>query len=137
MIAVPSLVSPLAAQVPDATVPRLRIVRQVRFAAGELVALNGALVLGRAPVAPERAPTAQTLVVPDSSFMISSTHCWLSLEDGEVWVEDLGSTNGTDVVSPSGTTELGGGQRMVLTSADRVQLGDNWCQLEPSPQVLT
>ena len=130
----PTPVAHIIGQPPGATMPRPwpAHVAPIRllFATGEAVTLSGVLILGRAPVAPDNVRTAQTFVVADSSFTISSTHCLLSLEDGGVWVEDLGSTNGTDVVSPSGTNELGPGQRVRLTPADRVQLGVNWCRID-------
>lgn len=131
-LAVAPTASPAPAPSHDATMPRSRPVpvAQLRFASGELVGLTSTLILGRAPVAPMHLQAAATFVVSDPSFTISSTHCLISLDNGAVWVEDLGSTNGTEVVSPSGTTELGAGQRMLLTPVDRVQLGDNWCRIE-------
>ena len=128
----PPVIAQVVGPSPDATMPRPRPARvvSVRFASGEAVPLSGTLILGRAPVAPERHRGSATFVVADPSFTISSTHCLLSVQDGAVWVEDLGSTNGTEVVSALGAIELGLGQRMLLTPSDRVQLGDNWCRLE-------
>lgn len=53
---------------------------------GRSVSVAGDITLGRAP--------ACSFCVPDDSF-VSSTHARVWRRDGQVWVEDLGSTNGT------------------------------------------
>lgn len=52
---------------------------------------------------------------------VSSQHCRLRFEDGEVWVEDLGSTNGTYVDDLR--VEPGGQQR--LSPSSELSLGEN------------
>ncbi len=100
----------------------------VRFGSGETVALAGPVVLGRAPIAPANLIGAVTHRVVDQSMTISSTHCVLTVVDGVIWVEDLGSTNGTEVQLPTGALQSLRSQRAELERGSRLQLGDNWCQ---------
>ncbi|MGB8860671.1 MAG: FHA domain-containing protein, partial [Ilumatobacteraceae bacterium] len=118
----------------DATVPRTSLQRgsmvKLRFGSGDVVVVTDALVLGRSPVAPAHLPGAAVQAVADPSLSISSTHCVVLASAGSAWVEDLGSTNGTDVVLPTGPVQLSRGQRVELVPGSRLQLGDNWCQLD-------
>ena len=121
------------AQNAGTTVPRRAIaaepIARLRLGSGELLDVPAAFILGRAPHAPVGV-TAATFAVMDRSMEISATHCIVKLAEGAWWVEDLGSTNGTIVVSADGTTRLGVGQRIALTADSHVQLGENWCRLE-------
>lgn len=118
----------------DATVRRPGVAQQsairLRFASGDAVAIAGALVLGRAPVVPLHLEGAAVHAVTDPSMAISSTHCVVTVAEGSVWVEDLGSTNGTDLVLPNGAVQMLRAQRAELARGCRLQLGDNWCQLD-------
>ena len=125
---------PSVAVAVESTVPRQLPVEppavRLRFGTGELVTLAGPLVVGRVPTVPVGWPGSSTLAVSDPSFTISSTHCAFSVVDEVVWVEDLGSTNGTDLVLPTGELRSLRSQRAELLRGGRIQLGDNWCQLD-------
>lgn len=70
---------------PRAAVGSLTVVEPAE-GAGRAFVLGDEVTLGRAP--------GCGMSVPDDSF-VSSTHARVWRRDGQVWVEDLGSTNGT------------------------------------------
>jgi pSer/pThr/pTyr-binding forkhead associated (FHA) protein len=56
------------------------------------------------------------IVLKDDTFC-SRNHAFISYEDGEFWLEDLGSTNGTLLNGHPVT------KRLVLTSGDKIRVG--------------
>jgi pSer/pThr/pTyr-binding forkhead associated (FHA) protein len=62
-----------------------------------------------------RGPSNQ-VIIPDDTFT-SRNHAWITYEDGEFWLEDLGSTNGTLL---NGHPVV---KRQVLSSGDKVRVG--------------
>ncbi|WEK14810.1 MAG: DUF5684 domain-containing protein [Candidatus Microbacterium phytovorans] len=77
---------------------------------GDTVGLRGdAVVLGRNPVAPARAPQAQPVAVDDVTRTVSKTHALLTLTASGWIVTDLDSTNGVFVgASPDAGAEVVG-----------------------------
>jgi pSer/pThr/pTyr-binding forkhead associated (FHA) protein len=55
--------------------------------AGQIYELRGALRIGRHPY--------NDVSLPDPA--VSRYHCWIVRRDGEFWIEDLASANGTFV----------------------------------------
>ncbi|WP_448760423.1 FHA domain-containing protein [Actinomyces oricola] len=70
---------------------------------GQVVPLEGTVLLGRDPVGvgPWAGSTPVPVVDPERS--ISKTHLVIRLEETRALVQDLGSTNGTIVVAPDGS----------------------------------
>lgn len=62
-----------------------------------------------------RDPSNQ-VVIPDDTFT-SRHHAWITLDDGDFWLEDLGSTNGTLL---NGHPVV---KRQVLSSGDKIRVG--------------
>jgi pSer/pThr/pTyr-binding forkhead associated (FHA) protein len=62
-----------------------------------------------------RDPTNQ-IVVPDDTFT-SRHHAWITYEEGDFWLEDLGSTNGTLL---NGHPVV---KRQILSAGDKVRVG--------------
>ena len=62
-----------------------------------------------------RDPSNQ-VVIPDDTFA-SRHHAWITFEEGEFWLEDLGSTNGTLL---NGHPVV---KRQVLSAGDKVRVG--------------
>ena len=98
---------------PDVTVPVARLV----ISNGEVVEVDRAIVIGRAPEARRFNDTEQpTLVtVPSPHQEISSTHVEIrpgsGADHGTAVVTDLGSTNGTVLVQPGlGPEDLAAGR---------------------------
>lgn len=69
---------------------------------GRNLPLSAPLVFGRAPVAPDSAPTAHAVPIVDPRKSLSKTHAVIELRDGLLWVTDLHSTNGTTVTNAIG-----------------------------------
>lgn len=76
---------------------------------GAAYPIEGEMIIGRSP--------ESTIVLPDDTFA-SSMHARVWVADGEVWAEDLGSTNGTTLNGAPlhNAVRLGKG--------DRVQVGN-------------
>lgn len=62
-----------------------------------------------------RGPSNQ-VIVPDDTFT-SRNHAWITFDDDEFWLEDLGSTNGTLL---NGHPVV---KRQVLSSGDKIRVG--------------
>lgn len=81
---------------PSVRVPR-PVLGRLRTTSGEQVDLDQDVVIGRAPLAtPQPGGTMPHLLVvacPDKS--VSKTHCAVRVQEWDLLVEDLGSTNGT------------------------------------------
>lgn len=77
---------------------------QLVLDSGERIMLTSTVLIGRAPAA--IAPWEDAILVPvsDTDRSISKTHLALRLSDGNVQVQDLGSTNGTVVILADGTS---------------------------------
>lgn len=88
--------------------PSRLMVLEPKVRKGSAYPLGGELTLGRA--------TSCSIGLPDDTFA-SQLHTRVYLRDGGVWVEDLGSTNGTHV----------NGRRLSapvqLATGDRLQIG--------------
>lgn len=84
-------------------VPTRLVVVEPRVSRGSRFVIEAEVTIGRSPDC--------TIVLADDQFA-SQHHTRLWSDRGEVWVEDLGSTNGT---------ALNGGR---LTTASRLRLGD-------------
>ncbi|HAN35887.1 MAG: FHA domain-containing protein [Actinobacteria bacterium] len=88
--------------------PSRLVVLEPKVRKGSAYPIAGELTLGRAP--------SCSIGLPDDTFA-SQLHTRLFARDGAVWVEDLGSTNGTHVNGGRLTAPL------QLTIGDRVQIG--------------
>lgn len=67
---------------------------------GQTFPLDRQNVLGRKPA--QSVEGAQLIALSDSERVLSRTHARIEVDDAGLWVTDLGSTNGTDVVDESG-----------------------------------
>ncbi len=112
---------------PDVTVPVARLV----ISNGDVVDVDRAIVIGRAPEARRFNDTEQpTLVtVPSPHLEISSTHIEVrpgsGADHGTAVVTDLGSTNGTVLVQPGlGPEDLSPGVAVQLIPGALIDLGD-------------
>jgi hypothetical protein len=112
---------------PDVTVPVARLI----FSSGEVVDVDRAVVVGRAPEARRFSDTEQPLLVavPSPHLEISSTHLEVrpgsGADHGSAVVTDLGSTNGTVLVQPGlGPEDLASGVPVQLIPGAIIDLGD-------------
>lgn len=91
----------------------------LEFDDGQAMAIDGPLVIGRAPVAPATAPTARSVAVADPHKSVSKTHALLEVRQGMLWVTDLRSTNGTTVTNAIG-------EAIECPQAVAMPVGDGW-----------
>jgi hypothetical protein len=112
---------------PDVTVPVARLV----ISNGDVVDVDRAIVIGRAPEARRFNDTEQPrlVTVPSPHLEVSSTHIEVrpgsGADHGSAVVTDLGSTNGTVVVQPGlGPEDLAPGVTVQLMPGALIDLGD-------------
>ena len=98
---------------------------QLRFDTGQTCMLRGTALLGRAPAERLEYAGAELMRVEDGSMTVSGTHLAVGSSSVGVWVSDLGSTNGSAVVTPHGReSALHAGKRVTVPIGGRVRLGD-------------
>lgn len=78
--------------------------------AGKRYAINGVIRIGRDP-------SKNDVVFPENISGISRVHCALLLQNGQLYLKDLGSTHGTFT---------GNGQRIAASQAVPLQIGDRF-----------
>lgn len=105
LTAAPAAIAPAAAATP-APPPEAGTIPVFVLSDGTIIQATGLGFIGRAPRAPESIPDAILVRVPDGTRSLSRTHAAFGLEDGQLWVQDLGSANGASVrhVDGSSTT---------------------------------
>jgi hypothetical protein len=102
------------------------------FDTGERLEVATTLLVGRAPVNPDGG-THPLLPLPDLSRTVSKTHALLEWSGSVLWVTDLGSSNGTALVSPDGERQLLlPGLRGAAAAGWAVELGDRRVTVRPS-----
>jgi FHA domain containing protein len=70
------------------------VISEVVLDDGLRIKVDGPLVLGRNPLAPDAYPDARSVQVTDETMRLSKTHLVLIPEGGHVQVIDIGATNG-------------------------------------------
>lgn len=92
---------------------------------GQRIVLAGPIIIGRAPRARASEPTATLLPIADETMSVSATHLIVGPDPQGAWVEDIGSTNGSEVVdSAGGTTSIGPGVRVRVPAGSTLRFGD-------------
>ncbi len=108
---------------PASVRPRRGMVPTLALDSGERLSLDSALVLGRDPVASPDAP-AQVYRWADMSRTLSKSHVRFEWDGRQVWVTDLGSTNGTFVRGAGAPTPLLAHQRTPVPGTVTLEIGD-------------
>ena len=107
---------PLGAAVPIAT---------LTFSTGVVARIRAATLLGRQPTAQGAEKADELLAVDDGTRTISKTHARLEWRDGELWITDRQSANGTIVDRPGqNPVNLTAGHHYQLIAGDVLRLGD-------------
>ena len=113
--------TPLEQRPSGAAVP----IATLTFSTGEVAYIRAATLLGRQPTAQGGENTDELLAVDDGSRTISKTHARLEWRDGELWITDRQSANGTIVDRPGqNPVYLTAGQPYQLIDGDVLRLGD-------------
>lgn len=93
----------------DATIV---VARGDRVTAWRLIDIDGTAfplyrsnVLGRRPAAARAPEGAQLVALSDPGKVLSRTHALLEIEGDELWVTDLDSTNGTEMIDAGGSAK--------------------------------
>lgn len=121
-------VASLPPRVPG-TVARNAVARGVVLTfGGQRIPLVRSVILGRNP--PPVGGDTVVVSLPDMSRSISKSHVRLDNEGGRVFVQDLGSTNGTDLVTAEGTRELHPGERVEMPPGAHLLLAGAPLRLE-------
>ncbi len=75
---------------------------RLRWGDAEGVSVDGPMVFGRDPEPPSELSDARAIRVDSGEDSVSKTHAVVHVDDGKLQVTDLGSTNGTRVVTVDG-----------------------------------
>jgi len=87
--------------------------------------IRAATLLGRQPTAQGAEKADELLAVDDGTRTISKTHARLEWRDGELWITDRQSANGTIVDRPGqNPVNLTAGHHYQLIAGDVLRLGD-------------
>lgn len=117
--------APPAPPAPPAPARRIRHRAIVLVAGDERVEIASTALLGRNPVAGEGEVVAETVRVMDLTRSVSKTHARLSWDGARLDVEDLGSTNGTSILTADGSRLLcSPGQPVQAVAGDTLFLGE-------------
>ncbi len=96
------------------------------FSTGQVVSVQGSGLIGRKPLAQLDEIFDELIRVADADRSVSKTHLEFGQHDGEFWVSDRVSGNGTVIRRPGETAEaLEPGRRYVLPHGTRVEIADH------------
>lgn len=101
---------------------------------GQTHEIRRTTVIGRRPAAPDHSPDAELLTLPDPERLMSKSHAVLECTEGDLWITDLGSMNGTEVHSPDGSVEeLSAHRRHKLADGDTVHFAEITVRIAAPP----
>lgn len=97
----------------------------LRFDDGHSVDVRSDGIIGREPVIPQGADASKITkhVLVDDTASVSKTHLLFGITRGELWVEDVGSTNGSAIAFGESWTELTKGVRYAVEKGSVVHMG--------------
>jgi predicted component of type VI protein secretion system len=99
----------------------------LQFSTGELVAVTGTGLVGRAPSAEPGEFVDHLVPIADPTRSVSKTHLEFGDGDDVFWVSDRYSTNGTVAVGPDGErVRCHPGRRVLVDRGGRVEFGEQF-----------
>lgn len=110
---------------------KLELSPEVVLDDGLRIKVDGSLVLGRNPLAPDAYPDARSVRVTDESMRLSKTHMVLRPVDGHVQVIDVGATNGVYIEVDRERTRIPTHEPWQLSTGDLVHFGGRTLRLVP------
>ena len=96
---------------------------------GLRIKVDGPLVLGRNPLAPDTYPDARSVRVTDETMRLSKTHMVLRPVGGQVQVIDVGATNGVYIEADRERTRIPTHAPWPLSAGDMVHFGGRTLKL--------
>lgn len=113
------------AGIPTGPIPPVPYV--LSFSTGERIVVVGAGLLGRRPFAQPNERFDQLVSIADHQRSVSKTHLEFGVENGQLWVCDRYSANGTVIIPPAGGPHrCEPGRRYRVPRGGRVEIGDHW-----------
>lgn len=106
-----------------ADAPSVRFV--LTFTTGEVVTIQGTGLVGRRPLAEPGESFDHLVQIVDRGLSVSKTHLEFGEHDGDLWVADRFSANGTVVRRPGeGGVRCEPGRRVLVPRGSRVEIGE-------------
>lgn len=103
--------------------PRVRF--KLTFTNGEEHHILGHSLLGRRPKPQPGEEQPRLITISDPERSVSKTHLELGIDNGNLWIADRWSSNGTVLVTPHGTGRVcDPGRRYELEAGNTVEIGD-------------
>lgn len=104
---------------------------RLRFDSGDLLSVDGLVLIGRNPEARPGEPARHVVPLASQDMSLSKTHAQIHLaSDGTLVVTDRGSTNGSILMRHGVSRDLTAGRPATLLAGDRVLLGDRELLIE-------
>jgi hypothetical protein len=98
---------------------------ELRFTTGEVVTVSGNGLVGRRPMPQPGERFTHLVQVVDRGLSVSKTHLEFGEHDGQLWVADRFSSNGTVVRRPGeGGVRCEPGRRVLVPRGSRVEIGE-------------
>jgi hypothetical protein len=98
---------------------------ELRFTTGEVVTVSGNGLVGRRPMPQPGERFAHLVQVVDRGLSVSKTHLEFGEHDGQLWVADRFSSNGTVVRRPGEDgVRCEPGRRVLVPRGSRVEIGE-------------
>lgn len=98
---------------------------ELRFTTGEVVNVSGNGLVGRRPMPQPGERFTHLVQVVDRGLSVSKTHLEFGEHDGQLWVADRFSSNGTVVRRPGeGGVRCEPGRRVLVPRGSRVEIGE-------------
>ncbi|KGJ76915.1 hypothetical protein GY21_09050 [Cryobacterium roopkundense] len=99
----------------------------LQFSTGETVSVRGTGLIGRRPMPQPGETFDQLLTVADVGLSVSKTHLEFGQYDGEFWVSDRFSGNGTVLRRPNeGPVRCEPGRRYMVARRSRIEIADQY-----------
>jgi hypothetical protein len=109
---------------PTVATPATATVR-IEFDNGQAAVLSSPLVVGRNPTPLEWLPDAGLVFLEDDTKSVSKRHFAVGPDPAGAWVQDLGSSNGVEIVGVDGTIlQVDADQRVLAVFGTTVLFGD-------------
>jgi uncharacterized RDD family membrane protein YckC len=98
---------------------------------GRAIEVDGLVLLGRNPQPQPGEEDAQLIKIADETRTVSKSHLAIGLDAAGIYVVDRGSTNGSTVTDPGGSSNRCRVSEPVYVGEDTiVSIGDHWLRIE-------